>query len=57
MDAREVVKVENAGDNNPGAAMAPTSLQEDVVAEDNTANNLRMENKNEMKTTHHEAFS
>ena len=51
LDNREVVKVESSG-NSPGAGRL-----EDVIVEDNTANSLRIENKNEMKSTHHEAFS
>jgi len=55
LDSREVVKVENA-DNSPGGNRE-RSPHEDVIVEDNTANNLRIENKNDMKSTHHEAFS
>ena len=48
------MKVQSAGDS-PGAV--GTSLHEDIIVEDNTANSLRIENKNEMKSTNHEAFS
>ena len=48
------MKVQSAGDS-PGAVGA--SLQEDIIVEENTANNLRFENKNDMKSTNHEAFS
>ena len=52
IEGREVVKIEDAG-NSPGGERNGGSLHEDIVVEDNTANNLRIENKQEMKSTAH----
>lgn len=43
---REVVKIENA-----------VEPKFEALEPNDTANNLKIENKNEMKSTHHEAFS